>query len=228
MSDNKLQPLGFFALWDSKRSEYHASKREEADADLQINNSFDRARKKGARIFGHYYSRWSTERKTFTFWWIPSFEVLENAMNDLEGAGDFKFAESEHRVGTMISDSPQSDNNLVSLENGNKELPFAFVAFWSWKDSYYRASQRELSEYNSAVTNVFVKAKQKGIRMLGQYNCSATTKWNYFTFWLSPSFEAIEDTMDLLEAAGDFKFAESRHIIGYLEIANRFGRNLQL
>jgi hypothetical protein len=34
--------------------------------------------------------------------------------------------------------------------------------------------------------------------------------------------------MDLLESAGDFKFAESRHIMGFREKANRFGRKLQI
>jgi hypothetical protein len=227
MTEDKPHSFGFFALWDSKTSEYHASEQDELNANLWINNAFKQAHEKGVRIYGSYYCRWSTERKTFTFWWAPSFEVLENAMDDLEKAGDFRFAESEHRIGIMNGDDPQTNNNLSSLENGNKELPFAFVAFWSWKDSYYRASQAERSEHRNAVNKVFLKAKQMGIQMLGNYKCSSSSRWDYFTFWLSPSFEAIEETMDLLEAAGDFKFAESRHIIGNREIANRFGRHLQ-
>lgn len=228
MSNNVTTQVGFIALWDSKRSEYHATNRDEIDTCEKVGGAFDVARKNGAKIFGHYYCRWSTNEKTFTYWYCPSIEVLEDAMDYLERAGDFKFSESEHRIGMKLVKTSQSDVELFSYENGTPELPFAFIAFWKWKESYYRASRSEMDEYESAVDEAFTKARQKGIRMLGQYDCSFTSQWDSFTFWLSPTFEAIEESMDLLEAAGDFKFAESRHIVGYREKGNRFGRKLQL
>lgn len=227
MKNNDREKIGFFALWDSKRSEYHASEEEEITTCLNIGNAFDSARENGAKIFGHYYCRWGAERKTFTFWRCPDFHVLEKAMDNLEKAGDFKFAESEHRVGIEVLNSSQSDDSISSFEDGTRELPFAFVAFWKWKDSYFRATQEEKANYSENVDKVFMQAKSKGIHTLGKYHCTFSSKWDYFTFWLSPSFEALEEIIDSLEIAGDFKFAESRHLIGYLESGNRFGIKLQ-
>ncbi len=143
-------------------------------------------------------------------------------MDDLERAGVLLFANSENRIGFAVSDSEQLDNDMFVYEDGSKEYPYAFAAFWSWKDSYYRASTNEISEYNKIVAEAFNHARGKGIKMLGKYDCAATTIWNYFSIWFSPSFEAIEATMDLLEGAGDFMFAKSRHIIGYLESKDSF------
>jgi hypothetical protein len=113
-------------------------------------------------------------------------------MDILELAGDFKFSESEHRIGTRIINTSQSDVDMFYYENGTEELPFAFIAFWKWKDSYYRATRSEMDEYELAVDHAFGKAKEKGIRMLGQYNCTFASPWDSFTFWLSPTFETIE------------------------------------
>ncbi len=227
MTGDYRHPIGFIALWDSKRSEYHADQAEEITTSRNIQRAFNLARENGVKIFGHYYCRWTTDQKTFTFWHCPSIETLDAAMDWLEKAGDFKFALSEHRLGAMLSTTAQTDPDFFALENGCSDLPYAFIAFWKWKDSYYRASPAELQAYEEAVNLAFAKAEKKGIRMLGKYDCSFDSPWHYFTFWLSPSFEAIEESMDLLEAAGDFKFAESRHMIGVLEKGNRFGRKLQ-
>lgn len=219
--------IGFFAFWDSKRSEYHATEEDEVETCLRIGKAFDSARQEGARIYGHYYCRWSTERKTFTFWTCPNLEVLDRAMNALEKAGDFKFAESYHLIGASLPQTQYLDGKLADFENGKRELEYAFAALWRWRPSYYTAPVQEKVEYNQAVDKAFFAARNKGVQMLGQFNCRFSSNWDVFTLWLSPNFSIIEEAMEDLEEAGDFKFAESRHFVGQLEYGNRFGRNLQ-
>ena len=226
MTDSS-QPVGFFALWHSKRSEYHAGDREERETSVQIQRAFDNARARGIKIFGLYGSRWSSERQYFTFWMCPDFSALEITMDDLERAGDFKFADSEHVVGMRLHDPEMTDETYLDLDGGDVNLPLGFFALWRQTDAFYRAGREEWKESNRAVRSVFTAARAQGVRILGRYDCRWSTRWDYFTFWLLPNLETLERTMDQLEPAGDFKFADSRHIIGNLEPHFRFGRRLQ-
>ena len=222
------QPIGFFALWHNKRSEYHADQAEERETNLQIQQAFEKARQRGIKIFGLYGSRWSGERQYFTFWLCPSLESLELTIDDLERAGDFKFADSEHVIGVRLVDPEMTDElNGLTLDGGNPNLPLGFFALWRQTDTYYRASSEEWTVSNRAIRTIFNDARDQGVRMLGRYNCRWSTQWDYFTFWMVPSLETLEGIMDRLEPAGDFKFADSRHIIGNLEQHFRFGRQLQ-
>jgi hypothetical protein len=45
---------------------------------------------------------------------------------------------------------------------------------------------------------------------------------------MAPDFETMECMMDQLEPAGDFWFADSRHVLGNAEPYFRFARHLQL
>lgn len=223
---NEHKALGFFAFWDSTKSVCYANKKGKLLTSSETSSALDKAKECGVKMFGHYNCRWSAEKSAFTFWWVPTFDILENIMDDLERAGVFLFAISECRIGFAVSDTDQLDRDMFVYEGGTQECPYAFTAFWSWKDSYYRASTTEITEYNKAVAEAFKYARTMGIKMLGKYNCAATSKWDHFTFWLSPTFAAIEETMDLLEEAGDFMFAESKHMLGYLDRKNSFGRSL--
>ena len=226
MTDSS-QPVGFFALWHNKRSEYHAGDIEERETSVQIQRAFDNARARGIKIFGLYGSRWSSERQYFTFWMCPDFTALEITMDDLERAGDFKFADSEHVIGARLHDPEMTDETYLDLDGGDVNLPLGFFALWRQTDAFYRAEPEEWKESNRAVRSVFTAARAQGVRILGRYDCRWSTRWDYFTFWLLPNFETLERTMDQLEPAGDFKFADSRHIIGNLEPHFRFGWRLQ-
>jgi hypothetical protein len=225
---NASQPIGFFALWHNKRSEYHANQVEERETSLQIQQAFDNARQRGIKIFGLYGSRWSSERQYFTFWICPNLEALELTIDDLEQAGDFKFADSEHIIGIRLVDPEMTDDiNNLNLDGGDPNLPLGFFALWRQTDSYYTAGSEDWTGSNRAIRAIFNDARDQGVRMLGRYDCRWATQWDYFTFWMAPSLETLEEIMDRLEPAGDFKFADSRHIIGNLEPHFRFGRHLQ-
>jgi hypothetical protein len=225
---NEAGPIGFFALWHNKRSEYHAGRTEERETGEQIQQAFDAARKRGIKIFGLYGSRWSSERQYFTFWLCPTLTALELTLDNLERAGDFKFADSEHVIGVRLDDPEMTDKAYLDrLEGGDSDLPLGFFALWRQTDGYYRADPGDWQTSNRAVRAVFKEAQNQGVRMFGRYDCRWSSRWDYFTFWLVPSLETLEMTMERLEPAGDFKFADSRHIIGNLEPHFRFGRHLQ-
>ncbi len=221
------QPIGFFALWHNKRSEYHADQAEERETSARIQRAFDNARTRGIRIFGLYGSRWSSERQYFTFWNCPNLSALEMTIDDLERAGDFKFADSVHVLGLRLLDPGMTDETYFELDGGDPDAPLGLFAVWRQTDGCYRAGPEGWSESDRAVRSVFNDARAQGVRMFGRYDCRWSTQWDYFTFWLVPSLETLEGIMDQLEPVGDFKFADSRHIIGNLEPNFRFGRHLQ-
>jgi hypothetical protein len=222
-----IQPVGFFALWHNKCSEYHANPEEEQATSKQIQRAFDNAHARGVRMFGRYGCRWSAERQYFTFWVSPNLAALEATIDELERAGDFKFADSEHIIGVPVVDVEMTDESYLALDGGDPNLPLGFFAIWRQTESYYRASSAAWTASNRAVREVFGQARAAGVRMLGRYDCRWSTQWDFFTFWLMPDFNLLEGIMDQLEPAGDFWFADSRHVVGNLEPRFRFGTHLQ-
>ncbi len=224
--DNGDMQIAFVALWNNKASEYHATANEKKETSLQIEHAFANAQRRGVRMFGRYGCRYSSEYQYFTFWVCPSFEVCEETMSDLEAAGDFKFADSEHIIGKPMSDEGMIDDTFLVEGGPSIDRPIGFFAMWRKTDAYYNKSQQEWDSSDRAIRQVFDMARSKGVRMLGRYDCRWSTEWEYFTFWQVPSIEILDEVMDRLESAGDFMFAESRHLIGNLEASFRFGRHL--
>ncbi len=218
---------GFFALWHNKASEYHASPTEEQHTGNLIQQAFSKGQSRGIRVFGRYGCRWSAERQYFTFWQTPSFDALEQTMDDLEHAGDFKFAKSEHILGVRVPDEHMVSPELDRADITCADWPIGFFAIWRRTDSHYRANPEDRLASSKGVQEAFAHAQRAGTRMLGLYDCLWSTEWQYFTFWLLPSFGVLESTMDELEQAGDFWFASSRHLVGNLEPRFRFGWHLQ-
>lgn len=221
-----LQPIAFVAIWENKASEYHASREEQEETSARIEEAFAAARARGARMFGRYGCRWSGKWQYFTFWLCPDFNVLERTIDDLEAAGDFKFADSEHIIGFPMSDADMVDERTLVEAGGDDERPLGFFAMWRRTPSYYGAGREAWEASDKAVRAAFKFARDNGVRMLGRYDCRWSTAWEYFTFWQVPSLEVLEATMERLEPAGDFMFAESRHIVGNLEPHFRFAREL--
>ncbi len=220
-------PIGFVALWHNKRSEYHAPPEEEAETGARIQQAFDNGLARGIRMYGRYGCRWSDREQYFTFWHCPNLEALEATMADLERAGDFKFAESEHLIGAPFDDPGMRDVQALETPEEWAACPYGFLAFWRLKDSYYRGPRAAWEQSDARIHDIFESARASGVRMLGRYHCRWSTEWDFFTFWQVPSLELLEEIMDSLEPAGDFMYADSRHVVGILEPHFRFARHLQ-
>lgn len=215
-----MNNVGFLAFWRNKPSEYHASCEEEAATSAAIDRAFENARIRGVEMYGRYGCRWSTPWQYFAFWTAPSVAAIEDAIDDLEHAGDFKFADSHHYLGLAMEDPEmtRTDRDGISRALG-------FCALWRRGSAYYRdpgqwaASDRE-------IRRIFSDARAVGVEMYGRFDCRWSSAWEYFTFWRVPSYDALEAAVERLEPAGDFKFADSFHLLGIEEPRFRFGRHL--
>src|SRR5581483_883492 len=114
-------PLGFVALWLNKDSEYRAGPDEENETSANIQQAFVNGRARGIQMFGRYGCRWSSERQYFTFWLCPDLRALEATMDDLEKAGDFKFADSEHIIGMRLPDVEMTEEDSLVPHAGQEE-----------------------------------------------------------------------------------------------------------
>lgn len=188
---------------------------EEGSIRAGIQEAFENARGHGVRMNGLYGCRWSSHQKYFSFWQCPSFSVLETAIDELEQAGDFVFASPEHFVGVPTSDEGFEEEEPAAFDPAN--YPFAFVAFWRRSPAFFSASAEERKAHQIKIHAAFDFGREQGIQMLGMYDCRWSSNWDYFTYWASPNFRAIEDTILRLETAGDFLLSESHHVIGAYE-----------
>jgi hypothetical protein len=220
----KTQPIGFFALWRNNRSEYHADDVERDSTLFEIQNAFNATVENGTKIFTQFETRWSTERQYFAYWESPSFEVLEEAMNDLEKAGDFKFAESEHIIGKKIDDDYSRDV-LPDVLNERQWLG-CFIA-WKWTSAFYKATPTELAAVQQEVQTLFEYANKKGIEFFGQYESRYCSKWDRFIYLLLPTHDLLEDLIEKCEKTKIFHYIESRHVLGIHNPNYRFSREFQ-
>lgn len=100
-------------------------------------------------------------------------------------------------------------------------MTVGFVALWKNNQREYSASPRDEWGTTDAIQAAFARGRERGNRTYGLYACRWSSPWQYLTFWVSPSMEAVFDTIADLERAGDFKFADSLHMVGrFLPEAN--------
>lgn len=93
-------------------------------------------------------------------------------------------------------------------------MTIGFAALWKNNDQEYRATQADEWGTTALIQAAFAAGRDRGNQTYGLYSCRFSSSWQYFTFWVSPSLSAVFDSIADLEAAGDFKFANSRHTVG--------------
>ncbi len=214
------QTLGFMAIWHNKPSEFRADPAHENEIRQGIQASFENARIRGIQMFGLYGCRWSSNQKYFSFWNCPSFSALETTVDELEQAGDFVYANSEHILGIRVEEEGLEEENFVIEPS---DYPFAFFAIWRRSATFFRTGVDDRKAIQEKIYQAFYYGCERGIRMMGIYDCRWSTNWHYFTYWVSPSFQVLEETIHRLERAGDFGLSESRHLIGNYEPQFRSG-----
>ena len=213
--------FGFMAIWHNKAEEFRANPEDEHKIREQIQCSFENAHNRGIQRYGLYGCRWSSNQKYFTFWQCPSFAALETTIDDLELAGDFVYANSEHLLGVRIQEEGYEEEEFNAIEPSS--FPFAFFAMWRRTETFFNSGGEKRGGIQNKIYEAFNYGREQGIRMLGIYDCRWSTNWEYFTYWASPTFQVLQDTIDRLEEAGDFWLSESRHLIGVYEPHFRSG-----
>jgi hypothetical protein len=93
-------------------------------------------------------------------------------------------------------------------------VSIGFVALWKNNQREYIASPPDEWGTTEDIQAAFANGRARGNRTYGLYYCRWSSPWQYLTFWVSPNLAAVFDTIADLERAGDFKFADSKHVIG--------------
>jgi hypothetical protein len=132
----------------------------------------------------------------------------------LEKAGDFVYANSEHLLGVRIQEEGYEEEcNWIEPSR----FPYAFFAAWRRTEAFFNTSANNRGNIQKNIYRVFDYGRRRGICMLGVFDCRWSTNWDYFTYWASPNFQVLQETIDRLEDAGDFWISESRHLLGTYE-----------
>lgn len=93
----------------------------------------------------------------------------------------------------------------------SESRPLGFIAFWKFTDAWYAESAERQKEFQAEVEAIFEEYRQKGIKMYGEFDCSWSSEWRYFTFWEVPSLELLEEMMAKLQPTGDINMYNIQH-----------------
>lgn len=90
-----------------------------------------------------------------------------------------------------------------------------FVAFWKATEAWFTADEKTKKDFMEKLQAINEEAKRKGVQTFGNFDCSWSCEWRYFTFWLCPNLEVLEETMAKLVEIGDINlFNEQHHYVG--------------
>lgn len=95
----------------------------------------------------------------------------------------------------------------------NKQ-PIGLFALWKITPTGYHAVSPGKNRILENVQRAFQAAEKEGTHLYNLFEVHWQTEWEYFAFWETPTFITLQDAMERLEAAGDFNYARSKHIIG--------------
>ncbi len=219
--------VGFVALWKNNQREYVASATDEWGTTDRIQAAFANGRARGNRTYGLYFCRWSSPWQYFTFWVSPSMGAVFDTIADLEQAGDFKFADSEHIFGRFVEDDDYLTegawNVVPELVEGTSAPLGVFLA----ERGSGSGGSRRSNGWKESKRDLPLLAGELGIRMYGAFDCRFSSGWERFSFWTAPDFAAVSETLAWMERAAGPGASDLRVVTGRLDRYFRFGSHLQ-
>ncbi len=94
------------------------------------------------------------------------------------------------------------------------EREWGFLAFWEWNDAWAAATGSERHDYDAECNVAFAGDVALDIGIAGRHRLDWASSWHHIGIWEAPSLATIDQAMRGHEAASDFKFTTSRHVIG--------------
>ena len=222
MSIEDNTPTGFLMNWRRSTCYGLVDTDKQQRIEFDIDTLFKNIKNSGIKFFGKYDTKWSSGYENFTFGLSPSLKILEQFYDQLMliGAGqlfDWDTFWGIKGTGDKIEDQGHLlTEQAINSEGGNQEYPMAFYALWNRTDSFYLADLAERKKSSDEITEVFDAAREAGVITFGRYESHWFNKWKFFTFWLGPSFDVLQNVFDQLEIAGDFLYASPLHRMGWL------------
>jgi|SRR5690242_16150266 hypothetical protein len=217
---------GFVALWNNNQREYVATPADEWGTTAAIQGAFANGRERGIRTHGLYCCRWSSAWQYLTFWVSPTVDAVFDTIAGLERAGDFKFADSLHRVGVFVDDqtylTPGAWEIVPEPVDVDPTLGIVLIERRSAPLSPDRA--RRVDRIRRELPAL---AADLGIQMYGAFDGRFGSDWDRFTFWTAPDLAAVERALAWLERTLGPDLPELQCVTGRLDRHFRFGNRLQ-
>ncbi len=219
--------VGFVALWKNNQREYAASAADEWGTTDRIQAAFANGRARGNRTYGLYFCRWSGPWQYFTFWVSPSMVAVFDTIADLEQAGDFKFADSEHLVGRFVEDDDYLTAGAWDVIPEAPEGQPAPLGVFIAERRVGTSGSSPRNEPARSTRELPALAAWLGIRMHGAFDCRFSTGWDRFTFWTAPHLAAVSEALARMERTGGTGHSDFHIVTGRLDHYFRFGTHLQ-
>lgn len=213
------EPIGLFALWKITPTGYHAVSPGKDRILENVQVAFTAAEEEGTHLFNLFEIHWQTEWEYFAFWETPTFTTLQDAMERLEAAGDFNYAQSEHIIGKKIEDEFSSEVKPAVLD---QESWWGCVTTWKWTSAYYQADRRELHRVQKRINELHKRVLREGSLVFGQYDARFASSWDRFVFSLLPSYSLYQELIREFEDLGLYQYLDARHMAGEANQAYRF------
>jgi len=138
----------------------------------------------------------------------PSLTSAYQGISHLKGLGWDVLFETEWSVGVREF---QPVVSRIGRKSGNE---WAFFALWEWNDAWQKATPAERVAYDLECDEAFTADVDSGVSIAGRHRLDAQSPWHHLGIWDPPSFEHIEEGMQVHEKVADFKFTTSRHYVG--------------
>lgn len=94
------------------------------------------------------------------------------------------------------------------------EREWGLLAFWEWNDSWAAATGSERRHYDAECDVAFAGDLALDIGIAGRHRLDWASSWHHIGIWEAPSLTVVDQAMRGHEAAADFKFTTSRHMVG--------------
>jgi hypothetical protein len=91
---------------------------------------------------------------------------------------------------------------------------WGFFALWEWNDAWTAASAAARREYDAECDVAFQGDLALNINIAGRHRLDWASSWHHLGAWEVDQPETVDAAMRGHEAAADFKFTTSRHLIG--------------
>lgn len=218
---------GFVALWNNNSREYVATRADEWGTTAAIQAAFANGRERGIRTYGLYFCRWSSAWQYLTFWVSPNAAAIFDTIADLERAGDFKFADSLHRVGAFVDDATYLTPgawDVVPEPVEDEPPPLGTVLIERRPTPLSPDRARRVQRVRRELPAL---AADLGIRMYGAFDGRFGGDWDRFTFWTAPDLAAVERALAWLERTLGPDAPDVHCVTGRLDRNFRFGNHLQ-
>lgn len=96
------------------------------------------------------------------------------------------------------------------------DRPWGFMAFWEWNDAWCEATATHRQAYDLECDVAFKGDLALNVNIAGRHRLDWAHNWHHLGIWEIAAPDVVDRAISGHEAAADFMFTTSRHVIGRL------------